>query len=67
MQKVDPTVTIEDSHHMSMHDMKNEIETHTHGHETGAYQEEHQEEKHETVDSKTHGQEKERGHHYGKD
>lgn len=52
LQEVDPTVTIEDSHHMSVHDMKNEIETHAHGHGAEA----NQEEEHEAGDNETHGQ-----------
>lgn len=60
LQKVDPTVTIEDSHHMSMHDMKNRIDECSKDHEV----EKHQAEDHETEDNKTHDQE---NRHHGQD
>ena len=54
---------IEDSHHMSMHDMKNRIDECSKDHEV----EKHQAEDHETEDNKTHDQENRHGRHHGQD
>lgn len=61
LQEVDPTVTIEDSHHMSMHDMKNKIDECSRGHETQG----HQTEDHETENNEAHDQENKHGRHHG--
>ena len=66
LQELDPTVTIEESRHMSMHDMKNKIDACSEAHASGGHESgSHETENHDAGDGGQHDSEDGHGQHHG--